>query len=258
MTQETERERRLRIRREARMKQLIKRRRRRIAMLLAALVLVIFLFVNLVNGIIGVFVKDKETKTEYQYPQDYVYLAKDTGAYWQIPDEDIKVKKPTIDVQLLTINPYSRSGHATNRITNIVIHYTGNPGTTAQQNRDYFESLVETKEGSASSNYVVGLEGEIIQCVPTNEVAYASNQANPYSVSIETCHIDETGEFNNATYESLVQLTAWLCAKFDLDETDVIRHYDVTGKECPKYFVENELEWEQFKARVKVVLEDAK
>ena len=32
----------------------------------------------------------------------------------------------------------------------------------------------------------------------------------------------------------------------------VIRHYDVTGKNCPKYFVEHEDEWEQFKKDVDV------
>ena len=48
----------------------------------------------------------------------------------------------------------------------------------------------------------------------------------------------------------MVRLCAWLCLKFDLDEEDVIRHYDVTGKNCPKYFVENEDAWNQFKTEV--------
>ena len=52
------------------------------------------------------------------------------------------------------------------------------------------------------------------------------------------------------TVAALVQLTAWLCVKFDLTEDQVIRHYDVTGKNCPKYFVENEDAWAQFKEDV--------
>jgi len=52
------------------------------------------------------------------------------------------------------------------------------------------------------------------------------------------------------TYQSMVQLTAWLCNRFGLTSQDVIRHYDVTGKICPKYFVEHEDAWEQFKADV--------
>ena len=89
-----------------------------------------------------------------------------------------------------------------------------------------------------------------MQCVPTWEVAYASNSRNNDTVSIECCHPDETGKFNEETYKSMVRLTAWLCKKFDLDSKDVIRHYDVTEKNCPKYFVENEDAWNQFRADV--------
>ena len=66
------------------------------------------------------------------------------------------------------------------------------------------------------------------------------------TLSIECCHVDETGEFTEATYNSLVELTAWLCGKFDFTTEDVIRHYDVTGKDCPRYFVQHEDAWEQF------------
>lgn len=178
-----------------------------------------------------------------------------TAEYWEKEDDTIDATKPDIDVDLLTVNEYSRPGTSTNQITGIVIHYTANPGTTAKENRDYFEGLKDSHLTQASSNFVIGLEGEIIQCVPTWEVAYASNSRNIDTVSIECCHPDETGEFNDATYESMVQLTAWLCEKFGLDEDDVIRHYDVTGKNCPKYFVENEAAWEKFKEDVKTAID---
>lgn len=154
--------------------------------------------------------------------------------------------RPDIDVELLTPNEYSRPGIETSRIRNIVIHYTANPGATARQNRDYFESLKDTHLTKASSHFIVGLEGEIIQCVPTWEVAYASNDRNSDTVSIECCHPDETGMFNQTTYNSMVDLSAWLCMKFGLTENDLIRHYDVTGKICPKYFVEYPEKWMQF------------
>ena len=137
-------------------------------------------------------------------------------------------------------------------------HYTANPGATARGNRDYFENLKNTHITKASSNFVVGLDGEIIQCVPTWEVAYASNDRNKDSVSIECCHPDESGKFTEKTYRSMVQLSAWLCLKFDLTEKNLIRHYDVTGKNCPKYFVEDEAAWETFKADVGKTLAEAK
>lgn len=167
---------------------------------------------------------------------------------------DVDASEPAIDVQLLDINPYSRPGILSDGITGIVIHYTANPGSSAQDNRDYFNGLQDSHETQASSNFVVGLEGEIIQCVPTWEVAYASNERNCDSVSIEVCHPDESGKFTKASYKSLVQLTAWLCVKFDLTEDDVIRHYDITGKNCPKYFVENEDAWDQFRENVRLAI----
>lgn len=175
--------------------------------------------------------------------------------YWELSDEEITAEKPDIIVDLLDINEYSRPGIESEKITGIVIHYTANPGSTAQNNRDYFNGLQETHITKASSHFVVGLEGEIVQCVPTWEIAYASNERNKDTVSIECCHPDESGEFTKETYQSMVQLTAWLCEKFGLDEEDVIRHYDVTGKICPKYFVENEEAWTEFKLNVKKALE---
>lgn len=162
---------------------------------------------------------------------------------------------PEIDVDLLTPNSYSRPGEKTSRIKNIVIHYTANPGATAKQNRDYFENLKDTHLTKASSHFVVGMEGEVIQCIPTWEVAYASNDRNKDTVSIECCHPDETGKFCQATYDSVVRLSAWLCLKFNLTEQDLIRHYDITGKICPKYFVDHPEKWTEFKNDVGKTLE---
>lgn len=170
----------------------------------------------------------------------------------------IELEQPDFDVELLTVNPYSRPGAVRDTINGIVIHYTANPGSTAEQNRNYFENLKNTRETKASSHFIVGLEGEIIQCVPTKEIAYASNERNIDTISIEVCHPDEDGRFSDKSYESLVKLTAWLCSKFDLTEEDVIRHYDVTGKKCPLYYVEHEDEWKQFRNDVKAVLETGK
>ena len=158
-----------------------------------------------------------------------------------------------IDVQLLDENPYSRPGTPLERINDIVVHYTANPGTTAQQNRNYFNSLAQQNGESAtsvSSHFIIGLDGEIIQCIPLSEISYASNDRNSDTVSIECCHPDSSGKFTDATYQSLVQLCAWLESELLLSERSIIRHYDVNGKLCPLYFVENESQWSQFKDEV--------
>lgn len=152
---------------------------------------------------------------------------------------------------LLPVNEYSRCGDKLTHVNAVVIHYVGNPNTTAWQNRSYFENLATSGETSASSNLIVGLEGEALLCVPLDEVAYCSNDRNHDTVSIEFCHPAADGKPTQETYDTLVKLTAWLCDLYGLDaQEDVIRHYDVTGKQCPMYFVENETEWTQFKADV--------
>lgn len=166
-------------------------------------------------------------------------------------DTKEEIEKPDwIQEDYVEINEYSRPGKKLEAVNAVVIHYTGNPGTTAMQNRNYYGELAKTKEASVSSNFVVGIEGEVIQCVPSDEVAYASNDRNSDTLSIEVCHKDKTGIFTDASYESVVKLTAYLCEEFGLNEDQIIRHYDVTGKICPKYYVEHEDKWLQLKQDV--------
>ena len=159
-----------------------------------------------------------------------------------------------VDEQLIHKHSTARTGILLEDINNIVIHYVGNPNTSAKNNRDYFDKVSTT----VSSHFIVGLDGEVIQCVPIYERSAASNNRNKDTISIETCHPDESGKFNENTYNSLVKLTAYLCYEFNLSEDDVIRHYDVTGKFCPKYYVENEEEWEKFKGDVKKAIKNLK
>ena len=162
-----------------------------------------------------------------------------------------------VDVQIIPVNGAARRGEPMKKVTDIAIHYVGNPGTTAKANRNYFESLSSGEtETYASSHFIVGLEGEVIQCIPLTEIAYASNIRNEDTVAIEVCHPDETGAFSPAAYQQVVELTAWLCRTFDLDpDTDVIRHYDVTEKLCPLYYVEHPDAWDAFRADVAAEME---
>ena len=175
-----------------------------------------------------------------------------------LPGEDIPVPD-YVEKDYLTVNEFSRPGTPLEQINGVVIHYVGNPDTTAQANRNYFESLSAGTDGVyASSHFIVGLEGEVVQCIPLTEIAYASNSRNDDTVAIEVCHPDETGEFTPVTYDRLVELTAWLCVTFHLDPgEDVIRHYDVSGKLCPLYYVENPEAWETFLQNVTAAVETA-
>ena len=109
-----------------------------------------------------------------------------------------------IDRQMIGVDGDSRRGIPLEGVRDIVIHYVGNPGTTAQQNRDYYANPAS----EVSSHFIVGLDGEIIQCIPLYEKSSASNHRNKDTISIEVCHPDASGKFTDDAYESLVKLTA--------------------------------------------------
>lgn len=87
----------------------------------------------------------------------------ETGAISRITQilEQKKCEKPPMEEALLTPNPYSRPQDALSTVTQLYVHYTANPGTSARQNRDYFEGLAQTGLTSASAHFVIGYEGEI-------------------------------------------------------------------------------------------------
>ncbi|MDF2612767.1 MAG: N-acetylmuramoyl-L-alanine amidase [Clostridia bacterium] len=175
-----------------------------------------------------------------------------------------------IKQDLITINQYSRPSTKLKPVKGVVVHWVANTKSTAQANRNYFEGLKAGKrdvKGNliyASAHYIVGLEGEVIQVVPDNEMCYHVGAAsyktdklgtypNDCTIGIECCHVDDNGTMSAATLESLKELIKALCTKYQLDPVrDVYLHYDVTGKACHKYYVNNPKAWTDFKASLQV------
>ena len=152
--------------------------------------------------------------------------------------------------RFLTINPYSRPGKKLDSHKYILIHYVGNAGSSAMANRNYFESL-KNKHICASSQYIVGLNGEIIHCIPDDEVAYhAGNYTiNCNSIGIEVCHPNADGKFTDVTINSLKELVQELVSKYGIEEKNILRHYDITGKKCPLGYIDNTA-WAELKSKL--------
>ena len=187
-------------------------------------------------------VTDDALSDQAAYAAAQLLRSKNDPAFW--------AGCPARNVQLLTINPYSRCGDALTTVTTLVIHYVGNAGTSAMDNREYFEDLKDTHITSASSHFIISMDGEIVQCIPLSEVAYASNDRNNDTIAIECCHPEADGKFSDATYASLVELSAFLCKSFHINPQELLRHYDVSGKLCPLYYVEHPDEWQELKDRI--------
>lgn len=146
----------------------------------------------------------------------------------------------------------------------IVVHYTGNDGDTAEQNAKYFQNNIV----SASAHYFID-DDSVTQSVPDNYVAwsvggskyadcnrtgggtYYGKCANSNSISVELCDTQKDGvsNFSEKTTNNAVELIKLLMTKFSVDIDHVIRHFDVTGKTCPKPFIDNST-WNDFKNRL--------
>ena len=127
----------------------------------------------------------------------------------------------------------------------IVLHYTGNSGTsaTAKGNANYFHTCTR----KASAHYVVDENTTIYQCVPDNRAAWSVGDSsnghgtfygkctNTNSISIEmVSHSNGSYYIPDATIQRAAELTRDLMKKYGINADHVIRHYDVTTKACPE------------------------
>ncbi len=142
-----------------------------------------------------------------------------------------------------------------NRIKYIVVHFTANNGDTALGNTNYFKSY----RGS-SAHYFVD-ENSVYQSIEDKNIAWHcgakkykhSTCRNSNSLGVELCsRKDSKGNyyFMDKTVDNAVELVKMLMAKYNVPATNVIRHYDVTGKVCPEPFVRDVKAWNNFKARL--------
>lgn len=143
----------------------------------------------------------------------------------------------------------------------LVYHYTGNRTDSAINNATYFHN----RYVDASAHYFVD-DDSIYQSVPDNYVAWAVgsygwlDQGSPYAskghkywkmatnantINIEMCCTG--GQHSAKTLANAKELGQSLCAKYNIDNAHVIRHFDVNGKLCPLTMVTNEAGWNNFK-----------
>lgn len=158
-----------------------------------------------------------------------------------------------VNENFIPINQFSRPGKKRNYTRNIVFHYTANPGATAENHFHYFgENLANQNPNDSvpdtyASAHVFIDRVQVLVIIPLDEVAYHATNANPYSIGIELC-IESDGSFHPDTIKQAVEFGVKLCKEYNLSpNTDYLRHYDVTGKICPKPWVDDKAAWEAFK-----------
>lgn len=156
--------------------------------------------------------------------------------------------------RIIPVNKYNRPGTKC-APKKICIHWTANPGSGANNAAAYQMNVAKGifKEYShdcwTSSQYVVGIMGEIIRCVPDNEVAYAAANNNVGVIHVEVCISDDTGVFSSAAVKALSELVPYLMNRYKITAANVVRHYDLTGKQCPLYYI-NATRWAALKKAI--------
>lgn len=164
------------------------------------------------------------------------------------------------------LTPYNFTDkNSVGRIKYIVIHYVGALGG-AKANCQYYAGQYI----GASAHYFVGFDGEIWQSVEDADIAWHCGASsykhgacrNSNSIGIEMCvrkrstasmgATDKDWYFEDATVESTAELTRYLMDKYGVPASNVIRHYDVTGKICPNPYVYNCTQhvWDEFKKKI--------
>jgi N-acetylmuramoyl-L-alanine amidase CwlA len=140
------------------------------------------------------------------------------------------------------------------KIEYIVIHYVG-AVSSALNNAKYFKTTYR----GASAHYFVD-EKDIYRVVEDKDNAWHSG-ANKYkhakcrnsnSIGIEMCCYKNgnTIDVSEKVVERTIELTKELMAKYNIPVENVLRHYDVTGKNCPAPMVSDSTRWNTFKARL--------
>lgn len=160
----------------------------------------------------------------------------------------------------LTVNEYSRPGRPLRDVRAIVLHWVANPGTTARQNRDFWESRKNGNSGYGSAHLIVD-DREIVEAVPLDEMAYhvgadtytkfAEDWLGPYpnncTIGVEMCHPDWTGEPTLEVWQRTVRLVADLLLANTLRPHHITTHNAITWKDCPKWFVDHLDELDRFR-----------
>lgn len=160
----------------------------------------------------------------------------------------------------LTPNEWSRPQKPLLSTRAIVMHWVGNPGTTAQNNRDFWESRKDGRKGYGSAHLVVD-DKEVVEAIPLFEMAYhvgskdysqfatefLSSYPNNCTIGVEMCHPDWTGRYTEETWQRAVRLVADLLLANRLRPHHITTHHHITGKECPRWFVHHPPELERFR-----------
>lgn len=161
-----------------------------------------------------------------------------------------------IDLEIKTANRenFTAKQRKLSDIAYLVVHYTGNRGDTAKNNADYFAREVT----GTSAHYFVD-EREVWQSVPDGHAAWHCGTKGTYyhpacrnanSIGVEVCMLDKHGKLRQGSVDRAAALVRELMQRYGIPADRVVRHYDVTHKDCPAPMVSDPALWQAFQNKL--------
>lgn len=132
-------------------------------------------------------------------------------------------------------------------VTGITIHWIGPyPTHTPSGVRKWW---IDSK-AEPSAHFIVK-DKEVLQCWPTNKIAWhAGNQkGNETTIGIEVVPENVEGKFSDESIATLKELVRHIKSELGNQYLGLFRHYDWSGKDCPKYYVDDN-KWKQLRETI--------
>ena len=168
-------------------------------------------------------------------------------------------------MEFVSCDPSNYRAGRTQPVRYIVMHYTANNGDTARNNCDYYHRVGGLQ---ASAHYFCDEYGAMQSVLECDTAWHCGARAywhpecrNGNSIGIEMCsrkRADGSYYIKPETVANAATLAKGIMQRYGIDTEHVLRHYDVTGKICPKYYVENEDAWLAFRQNVSARIEEDK
>lgn len=135
--------------------------------------------------------------------------------------------------------------------TSITIHWIGPyPKQSVYDPRVWWLKGPDGKGITASAHYIVK-DTKVLQCIPYNEIAYHAGcrEGNNTSLGIEVIPTNKDGLFDDITITTLKELITDI--RKDHGNLDLVRHYDWTKKDCPRWYTlfvtDGDKHWQELK-----------
>ncbi len=157
-----------------------------------------------------------------------------------------------IENRFLTKNEMTRSCEPIKNVKRIILCGSNIKNVSSLKYRNYIDNFRFKDETYLSFHYIIDLNGNIIRCIPEEEISWSTNLFDIDSSSISLLILtDEYDNISIDSFNSQVKVIRELCEKYLLDPLeDVILNNGITGRRNPSYYLDNTYKFEKLRKQI--------